>query len=89
MVVDLYFDLAVGYRYFFCLKVWFFANRFKMENNMEIFKAKTIMTTDVAYIKEQSPIYKVVGILVEKNITCLSVVSAGITLGRIIRIEGI
>ena len=52
---------------------------------MEIFKAKAIMKTDVAYVKKQTPIYEAVGILVEKNITGLPVVGAGISLGGIIR----
>jgi len=52
---------------------------------MEIFKTKTIITTDVAYVRKQAPIYEAVGILVEKNITGLPVVSAGISLGDIIR----
>ena len=69
------------------MKVWFFANRFKKENNVEIFKAKTIMTTDVAYVGKRILIYEAVGILVEKNITGLLVVGAGITLDRIIRRE--
>ena len=30
---------------------------------MEIFKAKNIMTTDVAYVKRETPIYDAIGIL--------------------------
>ena len=51
---------------------------------MEIFKAKTIMTTDVAYVKKQTPIYEAIGILVEKNITGLPVVNDDMTLAGII-----
>ena len=51
---------------------------------MEIFKAKTIMTTDIAYVKKQTPIYEAIGILVEKNITGLPVVNDDMTLAGII-----
>ena len=51
---------------------------------MEIFKAKAIMTTDVAYVKKQTPIYEAIGILVEKNITGLPVVNDDMTLAGII-----
>ena len=51
---------------------------------MEIFKAKTIMTTDVAYVKKQTPIYEAIVILVEKNITGLPVVNDDMTLAGII-----
>ena len=51
---------------------------------MEIFKAKTIMTTDVAYVKKQTPIYEAIGILVEKNITGLPVVNDDMTLAGIV-----
>ena len=51
---------------------------------MEIFKAKNIMTTDVAYVKKQTPIYEAIRILVEKNITGLPVVNDDMTLAGII-----
>jgi CBS domain-containing protein len=51
---------------------------------MEIFKAKAIMTTDVAYVKKQTPIYEAIGILVERNITGLPVVNEDMTLAGII-----
>ena len=51
---------------------------------MEIFKAKTIMTTDIAYVKKHTPIYEAIGILVEKNITGLPVVNDDMTLAGII-----
>ena len=42
------------------------------------------MTTDVAYVKKQTPIYEAIGILVEKNITGLPVVNDDMTLAGII-----
>jgi CBS domain-containing protein len=51
---------------------------------MEIFKAKAIMTTDVAYVKKQTPIYEAIGILVERNVTGLPVVNEDMTLAGII-----
>lgn len=51
---------------------------------MEIFKAKNVMTTDVAYVKKQTPIYEAIETLVEKNITGLPVVNDDMTLVGII-----
>jgi CBS domain-containing protein len=51
---------------------------------MEMFKAKTIMTTDVISVKRQTPIYEAIGILVERNITGLPVVNDDNSLAGII-----
>jgi len=51
---------------------------------MAIFKAKSIMTTNVASVKRQTPIYEAIRILVEKNITGLPVVNDDMTLAGII-----
>ncbi len=51
---------------------------------MEIFKVKTIMTTNVVSVKRQTPIYEAIRILVEKNITGLPVVNDDMTLAGII-----
>lgn len=51
---------------------------------MEIFKAKNVMTADVAYVKKQTPIYEAIETLVEKNITGLPVVNDDMTLVGII-----
>ena len=51
---------------------------------MAIFKAKTIMTTNVASVKRQTQIYEAIRILVEKNITGLPVVNDDMTLAGII-----
>ena len=51
---------------------------------MEIFKAKNIMTTNVAYVKRETPIYDAIGILIERNITGLPVVNDDMSLAGII-----
>ena len=51
---------------------------------MEIFKAKNIMTTDVAYVKKDTPIYEAIRILIDRNITGLPVVNDDMTLAGII-----
>ena len=51
---------------------------------MEIFKAKKIMTTDVAYVKKDTPIYEAMRILIERNITGLPVVNDDMSLAGII-----
>jgi len=65
-------------------KTWFFRESAKKENDMAIFKAKSIMTTNVAFVKRQTPIYEAIRILVEKNITGLPVVNDDMTLAGII-----
>ena len=65
-------------------KAWFFRESAKKENDMAIFKAKSIMTTNVASVKRQTPIYEAIRILVEKNITGLPVVNDDMTLAGII-----
>ena len=50
---------------------------------MEIFKAKNIMTTNVAYVKRETPIYEAIGILIERNITGLPVVNDDMSLAGI------
>jgi CBS domain-containing protein len=54
----------------------------KKENAM--FKAKTIMTTDIAFVKRQDPIYEAIRMLVEKNITGLPVVNDDMSLAGVI-----
>jgi CBS domain-containing protein len=51
---------------------------------MEIFEAKNIMTTDVACVKRQTPIYEAIEMLVDKNITGLPVINDDMTLAGII-----
>ncbi|MBN1803785.1 MAG: CBS domain-containing protein [Sedimentisphaerales bacterium] len=51
---------------------------------MEIFKAKKIMTTDVAYVKKDTPIYEAIKILIERNITGLPVVNDDMSIAGII-----
>ena len=51
---------------------------------MEIFKAKNIMTTDIAYVKRETPIYEAIRILIERNITGLPVVNDDMSLAGII-----
>ena len=51
---------------------------------MEIFKAKNIMTTDVAYVKKDTPIYEAIRILIDRNITGLPVVNDDMSLAGII-----
>ena len=49
-----------------------------------MFKAKTIMTKDIIFVKRQTPIYETIRTLVEKNITGLPVVNDDMTLAGII-----
>lgn len=49
-----------------------------------MFKARTAMTTDILFVKRDTPIYEAMGILVEKNITGLPVVNDDMTLAGII-----
>jgi CBS domain-containing protein len=49
-----------------------------------MFKAKTIMTTDIAFVKRQTPIYEAIRMLVEKNITGLPVVNDDMSLAGVI-----
>jgi CBS domain-containing protein len=58
--------------------------RRKKDNNMEIFKAKNIMATDIAYVKKDTPIYDAIGIMIEKNITGLPVVNDDMSIAGII-----
>ena len=51
---------------------------------MVIFKAKTVMTSKVIYVKKQTPIIEAIEILVENNITGLPVVNDDMTLAGII-----
>jgi CBS domain-containing protein len=56
--------------------------RLKKEDAM--FKAKTVMTTDILFVKRRTPIYEAMKILVDKNITGLPVVNDDMTLAGII-----
>lgn len=49
-----------------------------------MFKAKTVMTTDIVSVKRDTPIYEAMRILVEKNITGLPVVNDDMTLAGVI-----
>ena len=49
-----------------------------------MFETKTIMTTDVLFVKRQTPISQVIEILLENNITGLPVVNDDMTLAGII-----
>ncbi len=49
-----------------------------------MFQAKTIMTSDVAYVKKETPIYDAIEILVKKNITGLPVVNDDMTLAGVV-----
>lgn len=51
---------------------------------MVIFKAKTVMTSNVVYVQKQTPIDEAIEILVEKNITGLPVVNDDMTLAGVI-----
>ena len=51
---------------------------------MDMFKAKSIMTTDVVSVKRQTPIYEAIRILVENNITGLPVINDDMTPAGII-----
>ena len=51
---------------------------------MAIFKAKSIMTTNVASVKRQTPVYEAIRTMVERNITGLPVVNDDMTLAGII-----
>lgn len=48
-----------------------------------MFKAKTVMTTDILFVKRSMPIYEAMRILVDKNITGLPVVNDDMTLAGI------
>lgn len=48
-----------------------------------MFKAKTVMTTDILFVKRSTPIYEAMRILVDKNITGLPVVNDDMTLAGI------
>ena len=49
-----------------------------------MFKAKTVMTTDILFVKRSTPIYEAMSILVDKNITGLPVVNDDMTLAGIL-----
>jgi len=49
-----------------------------------MFKAKTVMKSDVITVKRDTPIYEAIRILVQKNITGLPVVNEDMTLAGII-----
>ena len=49
-----------------------------------MFKAKTVMVTDIITVKKQTPIYEAIRILVEHNITGLPVVNDDMTLAGIL-----
>jgi CBS domain-containing protein len=49
-----------------------------------MFETKTIMTTDVLFVKRQTPISQTIEILLENNITGLPVVNDDMTLAGII-----
>ncbi len=49
-----------------------------------MFKAKTVMTTDILFVKRSTPIYEAMRILVDKNITGLPVVNDDMTLAGIL-----
>ena len=49
-----------------------------------MFRAKTAMTTDILFVKRDTPIYEAMRILVDKNITGLPVVNDDMTLAGII-----
>ena len=49
-----------------------------------MFKAKTVMTTDLITVKKQTPIYEAIRTLVENNITGLPVVNDDMSLAGII-----
>ena len=49
-----------------------------------MFETKTIMTTDVLFVKRQTPINQAIEILLENNITGLPVVNDDMTLAGII-----
>ncbi len=49
-----------------------------------MFKAKTVMVTDIITVKKQTPIYEAIRILVEHNITGLPVVNEDTTLAGIL-----
>lgn len=49
-----------------------------------MFNIKDIMTTDVAFVKKDTPIYDVVAMLVEKNITGIPVVNDDMSLAGVI-----
>jgi CBS domain-containing protein len=51
---------------------------------MEIFKAKNIMTTDIAYVKKDTPIYDAIKVLIERNITGLPVVNDDMSIAGVI-----
>ncbi|MHC5060604.1 MAG: CBS domain-containing protein [Planctomycetota bacterium] len=51
----------------------------KRKKECKMFKAKTLMTTDVAYVKKDTPIYDAIDILVTRNITGLPVVNDDMT----------
>lgn len=49
-----------------------------------MFKAKTVMVTDIITVKKHTPIYEAIRILVEHNITGLPVVNDDMTLAGIL-----
>ena len=49
-----------------------------------MFKAKTVMITDIISVNRQTPIYEAIRTLVEKNITGLPVVNDDMTLAGVI-----
>jgi CBS domain-containing protein len=49
-----------------------------------MFKAGTVMTTDILFVKRETPIYEAMRILIEKNITGLPVVNDDMTLAGVI-----
>jgi len=54
-----------------------------------MFETKTIMTTDIVAVKKQTPINRVIEILMEENITGLPVVDDDMTLVGIISEEDV
>ena len=62
------------------------ARRFRVCQKKEIamFKARTVMTTDILFVKRDTPIYEAMRMLVEKNITGLPVVNDDMTLAGVI-----
>jgi len=54
------------------------------EKENAMFKARTVMTTDILFVKRHTPIYEAMRMLVEKNITGLPVVNDDMTLAGVI-----
>ncbi len=56
----------------------------KRKKECKMFQAKTLMTTDVAYVKKDTQIYDAIDLLVGRNITGLPVVNDDMTLAGVI-----